>query len=480
MKIDTICYNYNSVPTVRAFTLSSKRVKCIIGPLGSGKSSGCVMALLRNASQQEPKSKDNTRYTRFVIIRNTLKELKDTTKKTIDEWITCLQPKWRESENKYILHYALPDKTIVHSEWLLRALDRPEQIRDLLSLEISGAWFNEAREIPKEVFDMVDTRIGRYPRKEGNFKCTYPSIIMDSNPPDDDCWLYKLFEEEVLKDPALNDKIELFKQPSGLSADAENISNLVDDYYLNLMVGKDDDFVKVYVHGEYGYVKEGKPVFSNFVPSLHIATEQLFPIKTVPLLIGMDFGLFPACVILQITTDGRLKIFDEIVSEDASDVEETVQSRLLPFLRQHKYTGFSHILIGDPAGAARSQLDSRSCFQVLRKAGVKAYPAATNSLQMRIQAVNQYLTRLTKGVPAFQISPTCSILIKGLAGKYAFKRLRISGERYTNVPDKNFYSHICDALTYACVGSTLKFNIPYYEEFSSKASGKFSGTRLII
>jgi len=30
--------------------------------------------------------------------------------------------------------------------------------------------------------------------------------------------------------------------------------------------------------------------------------------------------------------------------------------------------------------------------------------------------------------------------------------MRVSGERYTDLPDKNWASHIADALQYACLG----------------------------
>ena len=81
----------------------------------------------------------------------------------------------------------------VQIEVLFRALDRPDQVSNLLSLELTGAWFNEAREIPKAIIEAMDGRIDRYPAvKDGG--CTWTGIIMDTNPPDDDSYLYKMFE----------------------------------------------------------------------------------------------------------------------------------------------------------------------------------------------------------------------------------------------------------------------------------------------
>lgn len=440
-----VVYNFNSVPTIKAFFLDRHRIKLIIGPFGSGKSSGCVISLMYYMQQQQPNS-EGVRKTRYVIVRNTTKELKDTTKKTVEDWVMPIMPVWKESELTYTFDFMLPDKTRVHSEWLFRALDRPDQVKDLLSLEVTGAWLNEAREIPKEIFDAMDGRIERFPSKR---ECTYPFIIMDSNPPDIDHWLYKMFEEDRLKDEKLAEKIAIFKQPSGLSAEAENLPNLPENYYQNLMVGKDEDYINVYIHGRYGYTKEGKPVYTNFTPSLHI--REVSPIRGVDLIIGMDFGLFPACVITQQTIDGRLLVLDEIVTEDPTDLEEFISILLLPLLYS-KYRGYQFMVYGDPAGKSRSQLDSRTCFSVLRSRNIKAYPTYTNALQPRLSAVNQFLTRTVRGEPGFQIHPNCRTLIKALANKYVFRRVRVSGEKYTSLPEKNFYSHVADALGYACLG----------------------------
>ncbi len=444
-----IVYDFNHVPTVRAFFLDRRMVKCIMGPLGSGKSSGCVVSLFHYACMQKPDER-GIRRTRFTIVRNTYKELMDTTKKTIDEWIGPMRPVWKEGKFMYEFSFRLADGTRVHSEWLLRALDRPEDIRRILSSDLSGAWVNEAREVGKEIIDMLEGRIGRYPGKR---QCTYAFILMDTNPPDVGHWLYQLFEKQIVEDPSLGEKYVLFRQPSGLAEDAENIANLPENYYRNLVIGKDPDWVKVYVHGEYGYTKEGKPVFPNFAPSVHIAKERMSPIKGLELAVGMDFGLFPAAVIGQLSPKGELRVYDEIVSMEATDISEFVEGLLMPFMRTQYGDRILFYVIGDPAGRNRSQLDSRSCFMVLRGFGINAYPAYSNSLQPRLQAVNGFLTRLVEGKPAFQINPNCETLIAALSGKYRFRRVRVSGEHYSDLPEKNSYSHVADALQYLAMGA---------------------------
>src|SRR2546423_1261920 len=78
--------NFVAEPTVAEFFRSNADNRIIIGPLGSGKSSACTVELLRRAQGQQVGPK-GLRRTRFAVIRNTYRELTDTTKVTMDEWL---------------------------------------------------------------------------------------------------------------------------------------------------------------------------------------------------------------------------------------------------------------------------------------------------------------------------------------------------------------------------------------------------------
>lgn len=57
------------------------------------------------------------------------------------------------------------------------------------------------------------------------------------------------------------------------------------------------------------------------------------------------------------------------------------------------------------------------------------------------------------GKPALQVSPKAKMIRKGLMGGFAYRRLKIAGsERYTDLPDKNVYSHPVEACEYALMG----------------------------
>ena len=55
-------------------------------------------------------------------------------------------------------------------EVIFLALDDPKDVRKLLSLELTGAWVNECRELPKAVIDGLTHRVGRYPTQNDGYQ----------------------------------------------------------------------------------------------------------------------------------------------------------------------------------------------------------------------------------------------------------------------------------------------------------------------
>ena len=77
-----VAVNYHPPgPVSRAFMKSEKFVRGIMGPYGSGKSTACVMEVIRRAQQQKAGT-DGIRRSRWAVVRNTYPELKTTTIKT--------------------------------------------------------------------------------------------------------------------------------------------------------------------------------------------------------------------------------------------------------------------------------------------------------------------------------------------------------------------------------------------------------------
>lgn len=450
-------YNVDSAPTLAMFHRDSSFVRGVLGPVGAGKSTACTIELFHRALWQKP-SPDGMRRFRALVVRNTYRELMDTTIATCREWFPS-DGEWRMQD----MTYAFRTDTL-DFEVLFRSLDRAEDVRKLLSLEVTAVWFNEAREIPLEVVRMAQARVGRYPSKRHG-GATWSGIIMDSNPPDTDSWWYRLFEEEK------PEGWRLFKQPSGDGPHAENLPNLPRHYYKRMMAGQSEDWVSVYVRGKYGTSLDGKPVHPSFNRRLHVVSEGIRHLPRTSLFIGCDWGLTPAAVIAQIhPASGRLEVLREFVTDDMG--ASRFATELLTFIRKdfpgHSVTGW-----GDPAGMQRSQVDEAVIFERVQQAGLDVQPAPTNDFIVRKEAVDSLLTRLASdGKPAIMIDWRCKTLVRGLAGKYHFKRMALPGEaRYRDVPEKNHASHVTEALQYLATGLGFGPSAPetdYYDAHRPK------------
>lgn len=437
--------DYQATATTWEFHNSDKFMRGLLGPIGSGKSVACCWELFKLAQQQEP-DEFGRRRTRWAIIRNTYRELVDTTMKTWFDWFPESSGRLLKTESTFTMNTALEDGTTLEMVILFRALDKPQDVKKLLSLELTGAWVNEAREIPRQIIDMLQGRVGRFPAKKDGGP-TWHGVIMDTNPPDDDHWWYKLFEEN------LPENWGIFKQPSALSDKAENLHNLVDDYYFNMMQGKDPEWIKVYVEGNYGFTSSGRPVYSMFNDSIHF-DKHIVHDKRLPVSIGVDFGLTPAVVFIQVLPSGRFVAIDEIVTTyaDAYMIVDIIKERC-------KSKGYilSQESFGDPAGNQRSQADSKTPFQVFSAGKVYLHPAKTNDPDLRIGAVVRAIKTIAlDGIPRLTIGPNCKILRKGFNGGYSYQRLQVSNsEIYKDTPAKDRFSHIHDALQYIMVGLGL-------------------------
>lgn len=444
---------YKPPPVTKKFINSEAFVSAILGPFGSGKSVGCVMNLLKRAIEQEPDAR-GVRPTRFAIIRNTSKMLIDTTQKTVFEWVPPGKAgQFKITRQTYDLDFLLEDGTRVKSEWLFRALDGPEDARNLLSLELTGAWINEYREMNPDIFVSLIGRVGRYPSKK-TVPPTWSGVIMDSNPPPTSSYWYSFFEEGVSDEvQSVMDKItkkegsklaELFKQPSGLSPDAENIENLPDNYYETLLAlnqDKSEEWVKVHVHGQYGHVQDGLPIYPKFDPAIHLAKEAIKPIKGKPISIGMDWGLDQSAVFVQQDAKGRWLILGELTTNNTGT--ERFMELLIPHLKQTFPDNKVYEVWGDPAGQQRAQTDERTCFQVVRSHGFTIRPGA-QSLEIRLGSVRRVLSR----VGGVLIDPSCKMLIRGFHGEYKYRRIQGTEGRFDPKPEKNSVSHIHDALNH--------------------------------
>ena len=441
---------YNAEPTLVKLHASDAFWRVIRGPVRSGKSVGCCNEIFRRCYEQN--SFNGIQKSRWAVVRNTYRELMDTTLKTWLDWYPeRVFGAFNKNEMTHYLKYG-----DIEAEIMFRALDIPDDVKKLLSLELTGAWVNEGREVPKAIVDVLGDRVGQYPSKrEGG--TNYAGVLLDTNSPDTDHWIYRLSEEDR------PEYWEFFTQPGALievdgnfvsNPLAENIHNLNEgaEYYLKRLSGKSKDYIRVYYCNEYGYVQEGRPVHQSYVDSTHCSADILRPTPGILLDIGLDFGLTPAATIGQKQLNGQWLILDEIVTERMGMVNFC---KLLKPILASEYRGFKFHIWGDPAGSQEAQTDERSPFDIMLANGIPAEPAYHNNDPIiRREALDSPLNRMIDGKPGVLISPKCKTLRKALMGGYCFKRIKVSGdERFKDKPDKNKYSHVAESCEYMMLGA---------------------------
>jgi hypothetical protein len=448
------------------------RLKCIRGPVGSGKSTASIMALFMLMTKQPPQ-KDGKRRSRMVVVRNTNDELRRT---TIASWKQMFPPEeWGRFYDTPPYRHEIKVGDIEADVYFL-ALDSDEDRKKLLSFEITAAWVNEAREVPRPVISALLGRIGRYPAKADG-GCRRKMLILDTNAPAVEHWIGIMegtvapppgLTEDEVRDLAKPDDWKFYIQPGALLEETDGEGNHIAfipnpqaenlqwidggvKYYTDYVKGIPLDQARVDVCNVLGRVQTGRPVWPMFKRGLHVGKHPLEPFPNVPLMVGVDFGLTPAAVIGQ-CVNGRWLILKELVADAKAGMGAVTFAPLLKsFLAQH-YPGFRYALIGDPAGDQRAQSDERSPFMIFRACGLPILPAQTNDFVVRKEAVESALNRLVNGYAGLLFDPGCIKLITACEFGYRYAKLKTSDGRYSDVPVKDMHSHVADSFQYLLLG----------------------------
>lgn len=451
--------------TVSEYMRSDARHRYIVGPFGSGKTIGSLTEVLRRAAAQRPSTVTGKRKSRWAVVRNTMPELRETTMKSFFDWYPDGSIGQYMSTTK-TYHVKQDD---LEAEIIFCALDDQKDVTKLLGMELTGANLAEFREIPREIAEALDGRIGRYPKMiEGG--PSWVGMWGDSNMPEEGSYWHAKMEgrdPDDAKRPMPNDWA-IYKQPPAMfkhtegeagkkrvwytpNLRAENLEHLPTGYYENLVKDKTEDFIRVNVLCEYGRSKGGRPVHPEFSREIHVAKAHLQPSRDLVLLLAADFGLTPAMVLKQQDAFGRVLTLDEITCFDMG-LERAIETKLLPLLKA-KYKGgaknheYEIIVTGDPSGDTGAQNDEASCVDTFRE--YKSYlgkvkMASSNSPVARRGGTDHFL--VTQGKPAYLVDPGCDATIAALSGGFMYKKHKDG--RHSDEVEKNDHSHIAEANEY--------------------------------
>lgn len=451
-------------------------MRCMSGPIGSGKSVAMCLQVYFEMCQMPPQQ-DGVRRSVWCFIRDTEPNLRDTTMVTWLHWFKedVVSYVTRSKGNMKIdVKFDLPDGTKVESIIHCKHQKTISDIENLKSLELTGAFVNEANSIRSEAISMLFGRIGRYPSVDMLMgkKCRY-SLLMDTNMPDDMHWYYKL--AEIVKPKGW----EFFRQPPAMLKEqdksgntiyvpnrgqkiaegilpAENIQHLGEgwNYYYKHAQTATPEWMNVFVCGEYGTLIEGKPVYNLYSDARHHSDKELKfdPHKTLFLM--FDFGRDPCCIICQMGWGGQVRVLEEVIANDRMGIERFWETQLKDILtNKYRFGRGVHLFaVGDPAGEGKNQVTEDSPHSYLNGKGIPVIPCLVQRPKDRIPCVDYFLSRSAdKGEPALLLSKDVKILRKGFNGHYYYKRMeQFADEVYSGEPCKNSFSHPHDAFQYGC------------------------------
>lgn len=447
-------------PVAQEYLHCSDPITMIMGPQGSGKTTTSVVKCAAT-SLRMPVCRDGVIRARGCVVRDNYRALYRTTLQT---WFGVFPREFPASSfeggqdrpAKHTIRFRTPRGRVVEMIVDFYAIG-DHAIEELLKgYEPSWCWMNEADLLHDRVPTFLYGRTGRYPPALDRAEPEAPilrHVFGDLNPPDMDHWIHRDFVDEETKQFGHR----LFRQPSGLADDAENRRGVPRSKYEEDSRTMKPAEVRRFVHGEFGYASDGRPVYDGvFSERLHVSKEPLAILPGLPLHAGYDQGLSPAFIPFQVAPNGQVRILAEVVPPHGTGPKRFAEAML--DLLHTRFRGLPMgIHTADPAGfygADRIGGEMAWVEIVMRAIGHMIGPAPSQEPGIRIEALHGPLTTMIDAhTPALIVDPSCRMVIGGFAAHYKYKRVR-QGTRdaYMDRPEKNAWSHPLEALQYGVLG----------------------------
>lgn len=462
-----------------------KRVHVLNGPVGSGKTTAVLIKAVRLAMEQRVSPRQQmlirgratpspARMFKLTVVRDTYRQL---WRSTLPSWWKRVPKEvgdWSGAEGGPGVHrvpFGLADGTVVDFVADFVAIGDNDIEEFMRGYEPTWWYLNEGDLFLPEVYQWARSRWGRYPDIADGGPSSF-GVLIDCNAPTLGTWMHDM----MLRQP---DDVEWFRQPSGFDPAAENKANLPEGYYEEMSAGWPEAMIDRMIRNKPGFTMAGKPVHGDFDDGRHVSDRVLEAIPGLPLYMGFDAGLDPACAIGQKLGNGQWRIIDEVVSEHgtgalrfAGNVNQLLSERyrdwqMRPLEPQTWPAGWNNAAArnrgkirgwADPSAAygadKQDEADQTWIDLVSYHTGVRIEPCATNDTTTRREGLRRVLTLSIDRQPAFLLSPRCEKLRAGLSGGFRYRKMQLGGaaERFTDEVEKNAFSHPCEALEYLMLG----------------------------
>lgn len=447
-------------PVARAFYLDRSPVAAIMGPVGSAKTTTCLMKIIAEAMRVPPSRIDGNRYVRSAVIRDTYRRMRRTVLESWKKRVPLTLGKFTEGgDNAPSLHSIdlihPQDRGLIKLEVFFAAVGEQDVEEFCRGLEITNAYVNEVDTLARNLLGQLYSRTGRYPdASHGDPAELRRAVWCDLNAPDVDSWFY----EDFVGNPKSG--YQLYRQPGGLEPGAENLPKIGGRAYYEAMMGEPDWWVRRFVHNQWGASREGKPVYAEFNDVLHVAATDIQPVRGIKLIIGADAGGTPALTVRQHLPDGQQRVLDELVTDPNENTGPTRFAEAINRLLAERYPEWGPKMIEawcDPSAIYGDSDTGEGAWADIVSAVTKIRfrPAPTNDPVKRQEAVRRPMTQLIDGrLPGLLISPRCKALRRAYNSGYRIRRKAGASGEYHDGVEKNRWSHVAEADQYAALGGS--------------------------
>ncbi len=485
---------YRFAPSVTQYEFIKSPVleNCFMGPRGEGKTDGGIMGMTSHATLI-PKQ---FRPIPWAIIRDTWKNLERTTYRSFmyptNPQSLAYQLRGRIQERDGGRQLKLVDsKGNVIWVAFLFGMDSPDDLNQLLSMQLGGLWVEEAAPamqedigagIAEEVWTLGMTslrhtimtdkavdflkmiggqtgvkRLSPSELKEGLSLGALVRTIggdivslnrrgqLTMNYPSEDHWTWVRFYEEGGEDRAL------FRIPKG-----ENVH--IDDQYRDNMarsLSGRQDLLDRLVEGRPAHVQIGVAVTPEYHETMnggpwHRSGKDLSPMPNTPVFRFWDGDLHPACVFAQITPRGKFMVTDTLRGiATGMGMKQFLDTQVKPLIAQRYYDVKKWRDLGDPTLRDRDPSDStQTAAGIIEKELNTFYEGGVLRWGPRKEALKDLLTRtLANGEPMFVVSKHEKLLHRALSGGWHYNRT--ASGKVTDEPDNfDINSHPASGLSH--------------------------------
>lgn len=424
-----------SLPTAKKFHESEARVRYLQGGLNCGKTTAAIWESIFQS--RFPKN-------RVLHVRKTYASMRNS---ILPSFYRNVPTQMLDGEYNNRDH---TQKLINGSVICFGGMDTPAQRENYRSSEFGTIIMHECSEFYWEDYLILFARSGRIRNCRGG-------MILESNPPDINHWLYNMFEKEHKGDV----DYAYWKMPS-----KENQANHTDPLYIANIESQyrgNPNLIRKYLDGEWGADLSGTPVFL-FNPMRHSTKDIVFQ-KGRRIYRGWDLGYHhPAVVWFQVDSLERVNVLrahlgDGVYMDKFADTIIRITNEFFP--------GAETMDFADIEGLAVSAQSRKTEYDILKEKGIR--PMSRRSLVKEgIAQIQKFLNTTTGDRPNVQFhSEDCEELIRGMNSGYCWKKF--SNGMIAEEPNKDgHYDHLVDALRYGFINLFGVLNAKMDEERKKK------------